>query len=76
MYKSSVEYANKLKRFLKYKEYDKDTLKLLGVIAARSSKKHTSLNSKIKNAIVELECSIDYYKVLINEARMIGKVAN
>ena len=39
MNKSGVEYANKLKRFLKNKEYNKDVLKLLGVIATRSSRK-------------------------------------
>ncbi|PAV39990.1 hypothetical protein CJ260_00700 [Megasphaera sp. ASD88] len=73
MNKSSVEYANKLKRFLKYKEYDKDTLKLLGVIATRSSEKHTKLDSEIKNAIVELECRLNDSTWLVNQARMIGK---
>lgn len=73
MNKSGVEYANKLKRFLKNKEYDKDVLKLLGVIATRSSRKHTSLDSEIKNAIVELECSLSGSKWLVEQAKMIGK---
>lgn len=73
MNKSSVEYANKLKRFLQHKDYDKDTLKLLGVIATRSSRKHTSLDSEIKNAIVELECSLSGSRWLVEQAKMIGK---
>lgn len=73
MNKSGVEYANKLKRFLRYKDYDKDTLKLLGVIATRSSRKHTSLDSEIKNAIVELECSLSGSRWLVDQAKMIGK---
>lgn len=68
MNRSGQWYANKLKRFLQSNEYDKETLKLLGVIASRSRKKHTSLNSEIKNAIVELECGIDGYKQLISKA--------
>lgn len=73
MNKRGVEYANKLKRFLQHKEYDKDTLKLLGVIATRSSRKHTSLDSEIKNAIVELECSLSGSRWLVEQAKMIGK---
>lgn len=73
MNKSGVVYANKLKRFLQYKWYDKDTLKLLGVIATRSSRKHTNLDSEIKNAIVELECSLSGSIWLVEQARMIGK---
>lgn len=73
MNKRGVEYANKLKRFLRYKDYDKDTLKLLGVIATRSSRKHTSLDSEIKNAIVELECSLSGSRWLVEQAKMIGK---
>lgn len=48
-------YANKLKRFLKYKRYDKDVCLLLGVIAKTSIQKHTSLNDEILTAIAILE---------------------
>lgn len=63
-------YANKLKRFLMYKEYDKDTCLLLGVIAQSSVKKHTALNDEIKTAITSLELGDTTGHLLITCARI------
>lgn len=54
MYRSNGAYANKLERFLKYKEYDKDVCLLLGAIASKSIRKHTALIDEIKAAIADL----------------------
>ena len=47
-------YANKLLRFLYGGTYDNDTLCLLGVIAAKSRRKHVKLDDGIKTAIADL----------------------
>ena len=63
-------YANKLKRFLMYKEYDKDTCLLLGVIAKSSVKKHTALKDEIKTAITSLELGDTTGYLLVTCARI------
>ena len=54
MNKPYVVYANKLLRFLYGGTYDNDTLCLLGVIAAKSRRKHVKLDDGIKTAIADL----------------------
>jgi hypothetical protein len=54
MNKPYVVYANKLLRFLYGGTYDNDTLCLLGVIAAKSRRKHVKLEDGIKTAIADL----------------------
>lgn len=54
MNKHYVAYANKLRRFLQDGTYDNDTLCLLGVIAAKSRRKHVKLDDGIKTAIADL----------------------
>ena len=49
-----VAYANKLIHFLYGGTYDNDTLCLLGVIAAKSRRKHVKLEDGIKTAIADL----------------------
>jgi hypothetical protein len=54
MNKPYTVYANKLLRFLYGGTYDNDTLCLLGVIAAKSRRKHVKLDDGIKTAIADL----------------------
>ena len=54
MNKPYVAHANKLIRFLYGGTYDNDTLCLLGVIAAKSRRKHVKLDDGIKTAIADL----------------------
>ena len=54
MNKPYVVYANKLLRFLYGGTYDNETLCLLGVIAAKSRRKHVKLDDGIKTAIADL----------------------
>jgi hypothetical protein len=54
MNKPYVAYANKLIHFLYGGTYDNDTLCLLGVIAAKSRRKHVKLDDGIKTAIADL----------------------
>lgn len=54
MNKPYVAYANKLIHFLYGGTYDNDTLCLLGVIAAKSRRKHVKLEDGIKTAIADL----------------------
>lgn len=65
-----VAYAHKLEEFLKYKNYDKETCILLGVIAARSSNKHTSLHDEICVAIASLHMHDAYADCLVFECQL------
>lgn len=64
-----VAYAHKLEEFLKYKNYDKETCILLGVIAAQSARKHTALHDEICTAIASLRMHDIYANCLINECQ-------
>lgn len=62
-------YARKLENFLKYKRYDKDVCLLLGVIAGKSVRKHTSLDDEIKTCIVDLRTNNFAAAALVSMAR-------
>lgn len=64
-----VVYAHKLEEFLKYKNYDKETCILLGVIAAQSARKHTAFHDEICTAIASLRMHDIYANCLINECQ-------
>lgn len=64
-----VAYAHKLEEFLKYKNYDKETCILLGVIAAQSVRKHTALHDEICTAIASLHMCDSYANSLMSECR-------
>ena len=64
-----VAYAHKLEAFLKYKNYDKETCILLGVIAAQSALKHTSFHDEICTAIASLRMHDTYAVCLIIECQ-------
>ena len=64
-----VAYAHKLEEFLKYKNYDKETCILLGVIAAQSVRKHTALHDEICTAIASLHMHDSYADCLVSECK-------
>lgn len=65
-----IVYANKLENFLKYRRLDKDVCLLLGVIAGKSVRKHTSLEDEIKTCIVDLRTNNTAAASLVSMARM------
>ena len=69
--KPYVAYANKLMRFLYGGDYDNDTLCLLGVIAAKSRRKHVKLEDGIKTAIADLLLGNVDGMVLITSAKLL-----
>ena len=71
MNKPYVVYANKLIRFLYGGTYDNDTLCLLGVIAAKSRRKHVKLDDGIKTAIADLLLENADGIILVTRARLL-----
>lgn len=71
MNKPYVAYANKLMRFLHDGSYDNDTLCLLGVIAAKSRRKHVKLNDGIKTAIADLLLENSDGMILVTRASLL-----
>ena len=71
MNKPYVVYANKLLRFLYRGTYDNDTLCLLGVIAAKSRRKHVKLEDGIKTAIADLLLENADGMILVTRARLL-----
>lgn len=71
MNKPYVVYANKLIRFLYSGTYDNDTLCLLGVIAAKSRRKHVKLDDGIKTAIADLLLENADGIILVTRARLL-----
>lgn len=70
MNKPYVVYANKLMRFLHDGAYDNDTLCLLGVIAAKSRRKHVKLEDGIKTAVTDLLLENIDGTILITRAKL------
>ena len=70
MNKPYVAYANKLLCFLNVGTYDNDTLCLLGVIAAKSSRKHVKLEDGIKTAIADLLLENSDGMILVTRANL------
>lgn len=71
MNKSYVVYANKLISFLYGGTYDNDTLCLLGVIAAKSRRKHVKLEDGIKTAIADLLLENSDGMILVTRASLL-----
>lgn len=71
MNKHYVVYANKLMRFLHDGTYDNDTLCLLGVIAAKSRRKHVKLEDGIKTAVTDLLLENVDGMILITRAKLL-----
>ena len=71
MNKPYVAYANKLIRFLYGGTYDNDTLCLLGVIAAKSRRKHVKLEDGIKTAIADLLLENADGMILVTRAKLL-----
>ena len=71
MNKPYVAYANKLMRFLHDGSYDNDTLCLLGVIAAKSRRKHMKLDDGIKTAVTDLLLENADGMILITRAKLL-----
>lgn len=71
MNKHYVAYANKLMRFLHAGTYDNDTLCLLGVIAAKSRRKHVKLEDGIKTAVTDLLLENADGMILITSAKLL-----
>lgn len=71
MNKPYVAYANKLMRFLHEGTYDNDTLCLLGVIAAKSRRKHVKLDDGIKTAVTDLLLENSDGMILVTRASLL-----
>ena len=71
MKKPYVAYANKLMRFLHDGTYDNDTLCLLGIIAAKSRRKHVKLDDGIKTAVTDLLLENSDGMILMMRAKLL-----
>lgn len=71
MKKPYVAYANKLMRFLHDGTYDNDTLCLLGVISAKSRRKHVKLDDGIKTAVTDLLLENSDGMILMMRAKLL-----